>query len=68
MKKEYDFSKAEKGRFSRAPDQLQIPIYLDKDVTAMLRRGSKDGRTDLSGVVNGILRKQLELIEMLGRS
>lgn len=68
MKKEYDFSKAEKGKFSRSPAQLQIPIYLDKDVTAMLRRGSEGGRTDLSGVVNGILRKQLELIEMLGRS
>ena len=32
MKKEYDFSKAEKGKFFVPIDKIKIPIYLDKRV------------------------------------
>jgi hypothetical protein len=32
MKKEYDFSKAEQGKFYRPVEKLEIPIYLDKEV------------------------------------
>ncbi len=30
MKKEYDFSKASKGKFYRPLNELEIPIYLEK--------------------------------------
>ena len=29
MKKEYDFSNAEQGKFFGALEELQIPVYLD---------------------------------------
>jgi len=32
MKDEYDFSNAEQGKFYRPLEELDIPIYLDKDV------------------------------------
>ncbi len=32
MEKEYDFSGAEQGRFYRPIDDLDIPVYLDKNV------------------------------------
>ena len=32
MKKEYDFSKAEQGKFYRPIEELEIPIYLDKEI------------------------------------
>jgi hypothetical protein len=32
MKAEYDFSTAEQGKFYRPIDELEIPVYLDKDV------------------------------------
>jgi len=32
MKKEYDFSNAEQGRFYRPLRELDIPVRLDKDV------------------------------------
>lgn len=38
MKKEYDFSKAEQGKFHRSPEKLKIPIYLDKEVNTILRK------------------------------
>ncbi len=31
MKEEYDFSKAEKGKFYVPLEEIQMPIYLDKD-------------------------------------
>ena len=67
MKKEYDFSKATKGKFYRPADRLEVPIYLDKEVAAKLRRQSKAGPAELSRIVNRILRKEIELIDMLGK-
>lgn len=32
MKKEYDFSKGERGKFYRLDAELELPIYLDADV------------------------------------
>jgi hypothetical protein len=32
MKKEYDFSKGERGRFFRPDAELNIPVYLEPDV------------------------------------
>ena len=32
MKKEYDFSKGERGKFYRPDIQLNLPVYLEPDV------------------------------------
>jgi hypothetical protein len=32
MKKEYDFSKGERGKFCRGDVQLNLPVYLEPDV------------------------------------
>lgn len=37
MKKEYDFSKGERGKFFRADAELNIPVYLDPDVAKAFR-------------------------------
>jgi len=31
MKEEYDFTTAEQGKFYHPIDELEIPVYLDKD-------------------------------------
>ena len=36
MKPEYDFSKAERGKFFRPNAELRLPIYLSADVQAYL--------------------------------
>ena len=63
MRKEYDFRKAVQGKFHRPAKDLQIPVYLDKDVAGRLRRRAR--RTDISAMVNRLLRKDLELLEKL---
>jgi len=32
MKKEYDFSKGERGKFYRSDIQLNLPVYLEPDL------------------------------------
>ncbi len=32
MKREYDFSKGERGKFFRPNAELNLPVYLDPDV------------------------------------
>lgn len=36
MKKEHDFSKAERGKFYRSDAVFEFPVYLDPDVEAYL--------------------------------
>lgn len=37
MKRNYDFSKGERGRFYRPGAELSIPIYLEPDVAKVFR-------------------------------
>jgi hypothetical protein len=38
MKKEYDFSKAEQGRFYRPLVELDVPVYLERKVRMALAK------------------------------
>ena len=62
MKKEYDFSKAERGRFYRKNADLRLPIYLgarlQKQVESLATRTGRD----LGDVVNQIVETEMRLI------
>jgi len=66
MRKEYDFSKAERGKFYRPLKDLEIPVYLDEKVKEFYIRKAMDNNVDLDKVVNGVLRKEMEIIKQLG--
>jgi len=66
MKKEYDFSKAEKGKFYRPLEKLEIPVYLDKEVNAFYSKKALKKKVDLNKVVNTILRKEMEVLKAIG--
>ncbi len=38
MKKEYDFSNAERGKFYHPDAQIHIPVYLEPDIAKFLQR------------------------------
>ncbi len=65
MKKHYDFSKASQGKMYRPASKLHIPVYLDKDVERVLASAKQRAGGNLSQMVNAILRKELEVAEML---
>ncbi len=66
MKKEYDFSKAEQGKFYRPVEKLEIPIYLDKEIKEFFSRKTAGKDVDLDKVVNTILRKEMEILKAIG--
>ncbi len=59
MKKEYDFSKGERGKFFRPDVELNIPIYLEPQVAEAVREHARKRRTTMGSLVNGWLRKNL---------
>ena len=59
MKKEYDFSKGERGKFYRPDAELNIPIYLDPDVATVVREQAKRKDASIERVVNDWLRKDI---------
>jgi len=65
MKREYDFSKAERGKFYRKGAELRLPIYLDAKLQSQLERIAHKKGKEISEVVNQLVRKEVELLEEL---
>ena len=63
MKDEYDFSKAERGRFHRKDAVLVPPVHLEPEVLAFLSARANARGVALSELVNELLKKDIELIE-----
>ncbi len=63
MKDEYDFSKAERGRFHRPGALLVPPVHLDPEVLAYLAARAEARGMSLNELVNALLKKDIELIE-----
>jgi len=47
MKKEYDFSKGERGKFYRPDLKLNLPIYLDPETRSFIEKIAKKKKTDM---------------------
>ena len=65
MRKEYDFSKGIRGKFYQANARLNLPVYLDKEVLTFVLRIAEKRKTDLSAIVNELLRKDMQLADAL---
>ncbi len=67
MKDEYDFTGAEQGKFYRPIEELDIPIYLDKEVkNFFVQKMRKEKQAfSLSEIVNSLLKKDIEISEKL---
>ena len=65
MRKEYDFSKGERGKFCRPDAKLNMPIYLDEEVIAFIEDIANKKGTDFSSVANQLLRSNMQLAEAI---
>jgi hypothetical protein len=63
MKKEYDFSQGERGKFYHPDLELQVPVYLEKDIAEFLQELSERKGTDIEKIVNDWLRKEIDLVQ-----
>jgi hypothetical protein len=65
MKKEYDFSKGERGKFYHPPVELNLPIYLEPDVAAFVRKHAKKKKVDPQKIINQWLRNNIETVRSI---
>jgi hypothetical protein len=63
MKEEYDFANAEQGKFYVPTAEIQLPIYLDKDITQYLNKQGLTNQESLQTLVNDLLRKDIEIAQ-----
>ena len=65
MRKEYDFSKGERGKFYRQNLRIHLPIYLDEESLEFVENIAKKKKADLTSVVNEIIKGDKELVKAL---
>ncbi len=66
MKKEVDFSNGVRGKFYRAGTVASTPIYLEKATQAFVAGIAKKKKTDVSTIVNRLLKADMEVIRTAG--
>ncbi|HBY97033.1 MAG: hypothetical protein M5U01_00305 [Ardenticatenaceae bacterium] len=63
MKAEYDFSKAERGKFYHPDAVFSFPIYLEPDVNEFLSKLAEQKQVDIQDLVNEWLRVDMQLVQ-----
>ena len=63
MKKEYDFSTAERGKFFHPGAKVSLPVYLDEDILTYLSARAASKGVELGRLVNDLLKRDIELVE-----
>jgi hypothetical protein len=66
MKPEYNFEKAERGKFHRPGATLQIPVYLEPEVLAFLSAKAEKKGVEIERIVNDLLKRDIGIIETAG--
>ncbi|MDD5211087.1 MAG: hypothetical protein PHV62_01620 [Sulfuricurvum sp.] len=61
IKKEYDFSKGVRSKFYMPLEEIEIPIYLEKDVARFFAEKLKGKKETLQSLINELLRKNIEI-------
>jgi hypothetical protein len=64
MPSEIDFSQGARGQFDRPDIKLHLPIYLDETIQVRLASLANAKGVELSDLVNALLRKDIDLIEI----
>ena len=65
MKKQHDFSKAERGKFYRPDSEFNIPVYLDEEVRSFVAAIAEQKHSDVNQVVNDLLRSDINLAKAM---
>lgn len=67
MKKEYDFTNAEQGKFYRSIEELDIPIYLDKEVKEFFLKNiqNKDNNFSLNEIINSLIKQDIKISKLM---
>ena len=67
MKEEYDFTDAEQGKFYRPIEELDIPIYLDREIREFFLQNIRNTDVDfsLTKIINSLIKHNIEISKKL---
>jgi hypothetical protein len=65
MKKEYDFSKGERGKFYNKNAKFNLPVYLEPEIENFISNLAKEQKKNMSEIVNALLFRDKELSEFM---
>ena len=65
MKKEYDFSSGERGKFYRQDVIFKLPVYLNEEVRTFVEQIAEKKHRDVSDVVNDLLRSGMSFADSM---
>ena len=63
MKKEYDFSKGERGKFYHPDIKIYLPIYLETENLEYLRKMSQEKGIEIEDIVNDWIKKDISIVK-----
>lgn len=65
MKKEYDFSKGERGKFYNKDAELHFPVYLDPKILLFVEAIAKKKKSNISKVVNDLIKNDMKIADYI---
>jgi hypothetical protein len=63
MKANVDFSKGVRGKFHLPDAEFRVPVYLDNDAREFVESIARKRKTDISSVVNDLIRADRQLAD-----
>jgi hypothetical protein len=65
MKKEYDFTHAERGKFYKPDVRLNIPVYLDEEALKFVTAIADQKKKEVSAVVNELIKAEKRIARII---
>lgn len=64
MKKEYDFSKGERGKFHNPDAKFKLPVYLDDDIQEFFLELAKKKKESINVLINNTIKANMQLYKV----
>jgi len=64
MKKEYDFSKGERGKFYKEDIIINYPVYLEPDNLKFIQSIAEKNKSDIGKIVNDLIKSNIRLAKV----
>ncbi|MBU0475576.1 MAG: hypothetical protein KKF62_15615 [Bacteroidetes bacterium] len=65
MKKEYDFTKGERGKFYNKDAKINLPVYLEEANLKFVEKIAKEKNLYLTTIVNRLIKENINIAQML---
>lgn len=67
MKREYNSSKSERGKYYRKGAELRQPIYLDAKLQSQVERLARESGKEIGEMVNQLVRNKVKRLKQKSR-